>query len=89
MRLVKVSNQKRVIVIGTYILAILISIVYFVLQSTDLYNELSNIVVTIVSGLATLTAYLIAKNTDGIYGINFLDAGYSSFWAHFFGFLEN
>ncbi|MEM3768979.1 MAG: hypothetical protein QXE37_02955 [Nitrososphaerales archaeon] len=60
MRLVKASNRKRVIII-TYISAILISIVYFVLQSTDLYNELSNIVVTIVSGLATLTAYLIAQ----------------------------
>jgi hypothetical protein len=58
---VKVSNQKRIIVIGTYIFAIFISILYFVLQSTDLYEELSSIVVTLVSGFATLTSYLIAK----------------------------
>lgn len=61
LKLVKVQNRKRVIVIGTYISAILISVVYFVSQSTDLYNGLSSITVTVVSGLATLTSYLIAK----------------------------
>ncbi|MCP8307128.1 MAG: hypothetical protein H3Z53_08810 [archaeon] len=76
---IKLPSQKKVVIVGTFIFAILVSILYFVLQPTNSYLVLSNIVVVAISGCATLAAYLIIRK----YRWN-IHNSFSKCWLFFF-----